>query len=151
MAYLNAFSKELLRKHPPTYFVLTHAVTESATLGGYDIPVDANVEFYIPPISEDPKLWSDPLQFNPDRFVSGKEEADITGVTGVKMMPFGVGRRICPGLGMATLHINLMVARMVQEFEWLNLPSQRTVDVSEKFEFTVVMKTPLRAVLKPRK
>uniref|UniRef100_A0A7N2LB39 Cytochrome P450 n=1 Tax=Quercus lobata TaxID=97700 RepID=A0A7N2LB39_QUELO len=77
---------------------------------------DVNVENYLPGISEDPKLWSNPSKFGPERFVSGKEDADITGVTGVKMMPFGVGRRICPGLSMATVHVHLMLARMVQEY-----------------------------------
>ncbi|KAI5648466.1 hypothetical protein M9H77_34471 [Catharanthus roseus] len=150
MPYLNAVVKELLRKHPPTYFSLTHAVIEPAKLGGYDIPTDTNVELFLPAISEDPKLWSDPHKFDPDRFFTGKEDADITGVTGVKMMPFGVGRRICPGLAMATVHVNLMLARMVQEFEWSVYPENSKVDFSEKLEFTVVMKNTLRAKIKPR-
>ncbi|XP_052200366.1 cytochrome P450 77A2-like [Diospyros lotus] len=152
MTYLNAVVKELLRKHPPTYFSLTHAVTEPAKLGGYDIPTDTNVEFFLPGISDDPKIWASPEKFDPDRFLAGGEDADITGVTGVKMMPFGVGRRICPGLGMATVHVNLMIARMVQEFEWSGYPesSNGKVDLSEKLEFTVVMKHTLRARITPR-
>ncbi|XP_051116042.1 cytochrome P450 77A2-like [Andrographis paniculata] len=144
MPYLNAVVKELLRKHPPTYFALTHAVTEPAKLAGYDIPTDANVEFFLPGISDDPKIWPEPDRFDPDRFFSGREEADITGVSGVKMMPFGVGRRICPGLGLATVHVSLMLARMVQEFEW-SAAAAAPVDLSEKLEFTVVMKNSLRA------
>lgn len=150
MPYLQAVVKELLRKHPPTYFSLTHAVTESTTLAGYDIPTNANVEFYLPGIAEDPKLWSDPEKFNPDRFFSGREDADITGVTGVKMMPFSVGRRICPGLAMATVHVHLMLARMVQEFEWSAYPAGSKLDFTGKLEFTVVMKNALRAKIKPR-
>lgn len=150
MPYLSAVVKEVLRKHPPTFFALTHAVTEPTKLGGYDIPVDCNVEFFLPAISEDPKIWTDPETFNPERFISGGEDADITGVTGVKMMPFGAGRRICPGLGMATVHVNLMLARMVQEFEWSVYPENTKVDLKDKFEFTVVMKNPLRAKVKPR-
>ncbi|KAL5801879.1 hypothetical protein ACOSQ3_033511 [Xanthoceras sorbifolium] len=150
MPYLQAVVKELLRKHPPTYFSLTHAVTEHTTLAGYDIPVDANVEIYLPAVGEDPKLWSNPEKFDPDRFISGGEEADITGVTAVKMMPFGVGRRICPGLGMATVHVHLMLARMVQEFEWSGYPPNSKVDFTGKLEFTVVMKNTLRAMIKPR-
>ncbi|KAJ4720639.1 Cytochrome P450 [Melia azedarach] len=150
MPYLQAVVKELLRKHPPTYFSLTHAVTEPATLAGYDIPTTANVEFFLPGIGEDPKIWTNPEKFDPDRFVSGREEADITGVTGVKMMPFGVGRRICPGLGMATVHVHLMLARMVQEFEWSAYPPNTKMDFTGKLEFTVVMKNTLRAMTKPR-
>ncbi|CAK7325308.1 unnamed protein product [Dovyalis caffra] len=150
MEYLQAVVKELLRKHPPTYFVLSHAVTEPTTLAGYDISVEASVEFYSHGIGEDPKVWNNPEKFNPDRFVSGGEDADITGVTGVKMMPFGVGRRICPGLGLATVHLHLMVARMVQEFEWTAYPPGSKLDFSGKLEFTVVMKNSLRAMVKPR-
>lgn len=150
MVYLNAFVKELMRKHPPTYFSLTHAVTEPAKLAGYDVPTDANVEIFLPGISEDPKIWKDPARFDPDRFLTGGEEADITGTNGVKMMPFGIGRRICPGLSMATVHVNLMIARMVQEFEWSAYPEGSKVDMGEKLEFTVVMKNTLRATVKPR-
>ncbi|KAL5728887.1 hypothetical protein ACHQM5_001915 [Ranunculus cassubicifolius] len=150
MEYLNAFTKELLRKHPPTYFSLTHAATEPAKIGGYDIPTDATVEIYLPTISDDPKLWNKPEVFDPDRFLSGKEEADITGIKGIKMIPFGAGRRICPGLAMAMIHVNLMVARMVQEFEWSALPNQGKMDFSEKLEFTTVMNKTLQAVAKPR-
>lgn len=184
MPYLQATVKELLRKHPPTYFVLTHSVTEPTKLAGYDIPTDVNVEIFLPPIARDPSLWSDPEKFNPDRyeilfkgtkvssmhrqnfnrawgfllvmlmyihrFFTGKEDADITGVTGVKMLPFGVGRRICPGMGMATVHVHLMLARMVQEFEWSAYPPNSKIDFTEKLEFTVVMKNPLKALVKPR-
>ncbi|XP_042034682.1 cytochrome P450 77A2-like [Salvia splendens] len=151
MPYLNAVVKELLRKHPPTYFALTHAATEATRLGGYDIPTEASVEFFSAGIAEDPEVWVEPERFDPDRFYRGKEEADITGVTGVKMMPFGVGRRICPGLGMATVHVNLMLARMVQEFEWSAFPAGGKVDFTEKLEFTVVMKNSMRATITPRR
>ncbi|KAK9153768.1 hypothetical protein Sjap_001248 [Stephania japonica] len=150
MDYLNAFVKELLRKHPPTNFSLTHAPIEPATLGGYDVPVNANVEIYYSPISEDPKLWSNPEKFDPDRFLSGLENADITGVKGIKMIPFGAGRRICPGLSMAMLHVTLMIARMVQEFEWKAPDPDEKIDFSEKVMFTIVMKNTLRAFVKPR-
>ncbi|KAK1310547.1 Cytochrome P450 77A2 [Acorus calamus] len=72
------------------------------------------------------------------------------GVKGVKMIPFGAGRRICPGLAMGTTHITLMLARMVQEFEWLPHPDQPGVDMSDKQEFTVVMNRTLRTLIRPR-
>ncbi|CAN4096115.1 unnamed protein product [Withania somnifera] len=150
MPYLNAVIKELLRKHPPTYMSLTHAVIKPAKLGGYDIPTDVNVEIFLPGISDDPSLWSEPEKFDPDRFFSGEEEADITGISGVKMIPFGMGRRICPGLNMATVHVSLMLGRLVQEFEWSVYPENTRVDFSEKLEFTVVMRNTLRAKIKPR-
>lgn len=68
----------------------------------------------------------------------------------MKMLPFGVGRRICPGLAMATVHVHLMLARMVQEFEWSAYPPNSKIDFTGKLEFTVVMKNALKALIKPR-
>jgi cytochrome P450 len=152
MPYLQAFVKELLRKHPPTYFSLTHAaVKPGSKLAGYDVPADANLDIFLPTISEDPKLWERPTEFDPDRFLTGGETADMTGSAGIRMIPFGAGRRICPGLAMGTTHIALMVARMLQEFEWRAHPSQPKLDFKDKVEFTVVMNQPLLAMVKPRK
>uniref|UniRef100_A0ACD5UB48 Uncharacterized protein n=1 Tax=Avena sativa TaxID=4498 RepID=A0ACD5UB48_AVESA len=152
MPYLQAFVKELLRKHPPTYFSLTHAaVKPGSKLAGYDVPADANLDIFLPTISEDPKLWDRPTEFDPDRFLTGGETADMTGSAGIRMIPFGAGRRICPGLAMGTTHIALMVARMLQEFEWRAHPSQPALDFKDKVEFTVVMNQPLLAMVKPRK
>lgn len=146
MPYLEAVVKELLRKHPPTPLTLTHAVTETTTLAGYDIPTDANVEIFLMGISDDPNVWPDPERFDPSRFLGGDDQ----GRNDIRMLPFGVGRRICPGLNMATVHIHLMLARMVQEFEWCAYPPGSEMDFSGKTEFTVVMKNTLRAVIKRR-
>ncbi|GAA0184185.1 hypothetical protein Leryth_008289 [Lithospermum erythrorhizon] len=150
MPYLNAVVKELLRRHPPTHISLPHAVTEPTKLAGYDIPMDAIVEIFLPGISMDPKIWTDPEKFDPDRFFSSQDEVDITGLRGVKSIPFGAGRRICPGLQMAMVHVSLMLARMVQEFEWFAYPENSKVEFGEKLEFTVVMKNTLRAKIRPR-
>lgn len=150
MPYLNAFCKELLRRHPPTYFSLTHAALEPTTLGGYDVPTNASVEFFLGGILHDPKIWPNPEKFDPDRFLGGKDDADITGVKDVRLVPFGLGRRICPGLTMASVHLNLMIARMVQEFEWLAFPENSKVDFSATSEFTIVMKNSLIGKIKPR-
>ncbi|XP_062225560.1 cytochrome P450 77A4-like [Phragmites australis] len=151
MPYLQAFVKELLRKHPPTYFALSHAAVQPGSkLAGYDVPTDANLDIFLPTISEDPKLWDRPTEFDPDRFLSGGEKADMTGSAGIRMIPFSAGRRICPGLAMGTTHIALMVARMVQAFEWRAHPSQQPLDFKDKVEFTVVMDRPLLAAVKAR-
>ena len=75
---------------------------------------------------------------------------DMTGSTGIRMMPFGVGRRICAGLNIAVLHLLYLVANMVREFEWKEAAGHE-VDLAEKLEFMVVMKKELRPRLVPRK
>ncbi|MBA0863062.1 hypothetical protein Goshw_016257 [Gossypium schwendimanii] len=124
--------------------------TGATTVGGFNIPIDPNLEIFFPGITEDPKIWSNPEKFNPaDRFYLGKEDAHTTGVTMVKMKPFGAGTRICPGLTMATVHIHLILARMVQQIERTSYPPNSNIDFSGKFEFTVVMSNTLKARIKP--
>ncbi|KAF9587792.1 hypothetical protein IFM89_005667 [Coptis chinensis] len=150
MKYLGAVVKETFRRHPPSHFVLSHAATKETELGGYTIPAHANVEFYTAWLTEDPSLWKDPGEFWPERFLEGDGVGvDVTGAKGVKMMPFGVGRRICPAMTLGTLHVYLLLAKMVQAFKWVPIKDSPP-DPTETFAFTVVMKTPLRAVILPR-
>lgn len=65
------------------------------------------------------------------------------------MMPFGVGRRICPGLGLALLHLEYFVANLIWKYEWKAVDGDE-VCLDEKTEFTIVMKNPLQARLIPR-
>ncbi|KAK9749823.1 hypothetical protein RND81_02G153100 [Saponaria officinalis] len=107
MPYLKAVVLEGLRRHPPGHFVLPHAVTKEVELGGYIVPKNAVVNFAVADMGWDPKVWKDPMEFKPERFMSelDEDEFDITGSREIKMMPFGAGRRICPGLGLALLHL----------------------------------------------
>ncbi|KAF6175773.1 hypothetical protein GIB67_035900 [Kingdonia uniflora] len=151
MTYLGAIVKETFRRHPPSHFVLSHAATKETELGGYTVPADASVEFYTAWVTEDPSVWKDPSEFRPERFLEGDGvDVDVTGSRGVKMMPFGAGRRICPAMTLGTLHVHLLLAKMVQEFKWVSVNGVQP-DPSETFAFTVVMKHPLRAMILPRR
>lgn len=147
MEYLKAVVMEGLRRHPPGHFVLPHAVTKEVELEGYRIPNDAVLNFMVAEMGWDPEVWEDPTEFKPERFLGA--DVDITGSREIKMMPFGVGRRICPGLNLAMLHLEYFVANLVWEFEWTET-EEYPVDFSEKQEFTIVMKHPLRAKVTPR-
>ncbi|KFK24754.1 hypothetical protein AALP_AA8G020600 [Arabis alpina] len=147
MPYLKAVVLEGLRRHPPGHFVLPHSVTEDTVLGGYKVPKKGTINFMVAEIGRDPEVWKEPMAFKPERFMG--EEVDITGSRGIKMMPFGAGRRICPGIGLAMLHLEYYVANMVKEFEWKEVQEHK-VDLTEKLEFTVVMKHPLKARAVPR-
>ncbi|MQL73741.1 hypothetical protein Taro_006091 [Colocasia esculenta] len=149
MPYLQAVVKETLRRHPPSHFVLSHAATEDTELGGYHIPAGATVEFYTAWLTENPATWKDPDDYRPERFLVGGDgwDTDLTGARGVRMMPFGVGRRICPAASLGILHIQLMLARMVWEFRWMPVPGEAPPTTEETFAFTMVMKNPLRAAI----
>ncbi|KAL9356569.1 hypothetical protein Peur_049822 [Populus x canadensis] len=150
MPYLKAIILEGLRRHPPGHFVLPHAVTEDVVLDKYVIPKDGTINFMVAEMGWDPKAWEDPMAFKPERFLNGGGETfDITGSREIKMMPFGAGRRICPGYGLAMLHLEYFVANLIWKFEWKAVDGD-DVDLSEKEEFTVVMKNPLQAQICPR-
>ncbi|KAL1208701.1 Cytochrome P450 89A2 [Cardamine amara subsp. amara] len=150
MPYLKAVVLEGLRRHPPGHFVLQHSVTEDTVLGGYKVPKKGTINFMVAEIGRDPTVWEEPMAFKPERFIGEEEVVDITGSRGIKMMPFGAGRRICPGIGLAMLHLEYYVANMVKEFEWKEVEGHE-VDLTEKLEFTVVMKHPLKALAVPRR
>ncbi|OIT26478.1 PREDICTED: cytochrome P450 89A2-like [Nicotiana attenuata] len=152
MPYLKAVILEGLRRHPPGHFVLPHTVTKEVELNGYVVPKNATINFMVADMGLDPKVWEDPLEFKPERFLmeeSDKEGFDITGSREIKMMPFGAGRRVCPGYALAMLHLEYFVANLVWHFRWEAVEGD-DVDLSEKLEFTVVMKNPLRARICPR-
>ncbi|XP_019081367.1 cytochrome P450 89A2 [Vitis vinifera] len=158
MPYLKAVVLEGLRRHPPGHFVLPHSVTQDVSFEGYDIPKNATVNFSVSDMNWNPTIWEDPMEFKPERFLNSNgdgdhadagKEFDITGSKEIKMMPFGAGRRICPGYGLAMLHLEYFVGNLVWNFEWKAVEGDE-VDLSEKLEFTVVMKNPLQAHLSPR-
>ncbi|KAL6857003.1 hypothetical protein ACP4OV_018385 [Aristida adscensionis] len=146
MPYLKAVVLEALRRHPPGHYVLPHAAAEDTTLDGYRVPAGAPVNFAVGEIGLDGEVWEAPGEFRPERFLAGGEgeDVDLTGSKEIKMMPFGAGRRICPGMALALLHLEYFVANLVAEFDWREVPGDE-VDLAEKLEFTVVMKRPLRA------
>lgn len=151
MPYLKAVIMEGLRCHPPAHFLLPHSVKEDVEFEGYLIPKNASVNFFVAQMGWDGKVWDKPKEFMPERFMAGGEGegVDITGSREIKMIPFGVGRRICPGLRLALLHLEYFVANLVREFEWDVIDGEE-IDLSEKPQFTVVMKNPLKARLSPR-
>ncbi|CAL4942706.1 unnamed protein product [Urochloa decumbens] len=152
MPYLKAVVLEGLRRHPPAHFVLSHKAAEDIEAGGYLIPKGATVNFTVAEMGWDAREWDRPMEFSPERFMPGGdgEGVDVTGSREIKMMPFGVGRRICAGLGIAMLHLEYFVANLVREFEWHEVPGEE-VDLAETREFTTVMKKPLRARLVRRR
>ncbi|KAF6990795.1 hypothetical protein CFC21_007951 [Triticum aestivum] len=149
LPYLMAVVKESLRLHPPTPLMLPHKASASVKVGGYSIPKGANVMVNVWAVARDPKVWSSPLEFRPERFL--EESIDIKG-SDFRVLPFGAGRRVCPG---AQLGINLvasMIGHMLHHFEWSLPEGARPEDISmmESPGLVTFMGTPLQAVATPR-
>ncbi|XBH81662.1 hypothetical protein VPH35_107183 [Triticum aestivum] len=152
MPYLRAVVLESLRRHPPSRFILPHAAAgeNGAALDGFTVPKEVAVNFTLGDMAMDRKVWPDPTRFRPERFLAGGEgeDLDLTGSKEIKMIPFGAGRRMCPGIDISLLHVNLLVATMVRAFQWSEVPGE-PVDFTDTLELTMVMKHPLRAKVVP--
>lgn len=150
LPYLKAVILEGLRRHPPAHFVLPHAVSEDVVFNNYLVPKNGTVNFMVAEMGWDPNVWESPMEFRPERFFNSEGEAfDITGKKEIKMMPFGVGRRMCPGYNLAMLLLEYFVANLIWNFEWTT-PNGGEVDLTEREEFTVVMENPLEVCVSPR-
>ncbi|OMO79356.1 Cytochrome P450 [Corchorus capsularis] len=155
MPYLKAVILEGLRRYPVASFLLPRKVTEDVVLNGYKIPKNGIVNFLTGDIGKDPEVWEDPLAFKPERFLMNDENDnrgimfDIKGNRELKMVPFGAGRRSCPGYALALVLLELYVANLVWSFEWQPVDGQE-VDMEEIQEYALTMKNPLKAKLVPR-
>ncbi|KAK9144125.1 hypothetical protein Sjap_004028 [Stephania japonica] len=144
MKYLKAVVLEGLRRHPPAHVGIPHAVKDDVLLEGHLVPRDAIIIFTIAEMGWDPTVWEDPMEFKPERFlVSEMGGLDITGTREIKMMPFGAGRRICPGLSFGMQLLEYLVVNLVKDFKWTARMGD-DVDLSEKIELTSIMKHPLQ-------
>ncbi|XP_061370594.1 cytochrome P450 705A12-like [Gastrolobium bilobum] len=127
LPYLQAVVKETLRLYPPAP-VATRECRQDCKINGYDVPAKTAVAINLYAIMRDKDSWDDPNEFHPERFlVSLKEQEDddpsdhqndATKRMNFNFVPFGAGRRGCPGTTLAFNMINTVVAAMVQCFDW---------------------------------
>ncbi|KAF8389549.1 hypothetical protein HHK36_024065 [Tetracentron sinense] len=150
LPYLHACVKETLRLHPPAPLLIPHRAAESCKVMNYTIPKDTQVFVNVWAIGRDPMIWEDPLTFKPERFLSS--DLDFKG-NNFEFLPFGAGRRICPGLPMATKQVHLILASLIHFFDWYLPPDMDTnkLDMNEKFGVTLQKEQPLLLIPKVRK
>lgn len=150
LPYLQACVKETLRLHPPVPLLLPHRAVESCKVMNYTIPKNSQVMVNVWAIGRDPLKWEDPLLFKPERFLCSK--LDFKG-NDFEFIPFGAGRRLCPGIPMAAKQVPLVIAFLVHFFDW-SLPhgiNPNELDMSEKFGVTLQKEQPLLLIPKVRK
>ncbi|KAJ1257149.1 hypothetical protein BS78_K194200 [Paspalum vaginatum] len=143
MEYLRAVVKEALRLHPPAPLLLPH----NSMQGRYDYDVPSNTMVIVNAwaIARDPGAWDSPEDFRPERFVAGSKVVDFRGQH-FELIPFGSGRRMCPGMNLAVSTVELALANLVGRFDWELPVEDKEMDMQEAPGFAVRKKSPLRAV-----
>ena len=150
LPYLQAIIKETLRLHPPTVFLLPRKADADVELYGYVVPKNAQVLVNLWAIGRDPKVWKNPEVFSPERFL--ESNIDYKG-RDFELLPFGAGRRICPGLTLAYRMLNLMMANFLHSYDWKLEDGMhpKDLDMDEKFGITLQKVKPLQVIPVPRK
>ncbi|KAB1217072.1 Geraniol 8-hydroxylase [Morella rubra] len=146
--YLGAVIKETLRLHPALPLLIPRSPSKSSTIGGYTVPKGARVMLNVWAIHMDPKIWDNPLEFRPERFLEDSGRLDYSG-NDFNYLPFGSGRRICAGLPLAERMLTYVLASLLHQFEW-ELPPGTELDLSDRFGIVTKKRMPLVAIPTPR-
>ncbi|XP_058220936.1 cytochrome P450 CYP82D47-like isoform X1 [Rhododendron vialii] len=146
--YLQAIVKETLRLYPAGPLSGPRELTEDCTIRGYHIPKGTRLIPNLWKIQRDPMKWADPLVFRPERFLAAQKDVDVKGQH-YELIPFGAGRRACPGIAFALQMLHLVLARLLHEFE-LSTPDDALVDMTESAGLTNAKATPLQVLITSR-
>nr|BAM68809.1 putative CYP71AV1 ortholog [Artemisia afra] len=145
LSYLNLVIKETLRLHPPLPLVMPRECRQPVNLAGYNIPNKTKLIVNVFAINRDPEYWKDAETFIPERFENSS--ATVMGAE-YEYLPFGAGRRMCPGAALGLANVQLPLANILYHFNWKlpNGASHDQIDMTESFGATVQRKTELLLV-----
>ncbi|CAA2964771.1 cytochrome P450 81E8-like [Olea europaea subsp. europaea] len=140
--YFQNVISETFRLFPAAPLLVPHESSDNCKIGDYDIPRGTILLINAWAIHRDPVVWDDPTSFKPERFEVGE-------VGPPKLMPFGMGRRSCPGAGLAERVVGLALGSLIQCFEWQRI-DEENVDLTEGTGLSMPKAVPLEAMCKAR-
>ncbi|KAL3505087.1 hypothetical protein ACH5RR_034928 [Cinchona calisaya] len=144
LPYLRCIISETLRMYPPGPLLVPHESSEECVVGGYRVPRGTMLLVNLWAIQNDSKIWEEPRKFKPERFEGVEGTRD-----GYKWMPFGSGRRGCPGEGLAMRMVGFGLGSVIQCFDWERI-GEELVDMTEGPGLTMPKAQSLRANCRPR-
>lgn len=153
LTYLQAVVKEVFRLHPSTPLSLPRIAAESCEINGYQIPKGSTLLVNVWAIARDPDVWTEPLEFRPERFLprGEKPSVDVRG-NDFELIPFGAGRRICAGMSLGLRMVQILTATLIHAFDWDLadglMPEKLNMD--EAYGLTLQRAVPLSVHPRPR-
>ncbi|XP_021859309.2 cytochrome P450 736A117 [Spinacia oleracea] len=150
LIYLKAVIKEALRMHPAVPLLVFREALQDTKVNGFDIDAGTLVIINAWAIQNDPIFWEEPGEFRPERFLNDGSSSsfDFKGQD-FQYIPFGSGRRSCPGISFGIANAELMIATLLFEFD-LKLPDCEMLNMTEIAGITVRRRDPLMIIAAPR-
>nr|WOF00833.1 flavonoid hydroxylase 1 [Dracocephalum moldavica] len=149
LIYLQAIVKETLRLYPAGPLGGLREFAKDCNVAGYHVSKGTWLIVNMWKLHRDPQVWpEDPLEFRPDRFLNEHKNMDVKGQD-FELIPFGAGRRICPGVNFGLHMLHLVLANTLQAFE-LSTVCDEEVDMTESAGLTNLKVTPLDVLVAPR-
>ncbi|KAH7296550.1 hypothetical protein KP509_26G027400 [Ceratopteris richardii] len=142
---LRATVKEIFRLHPVGAFLIPHVSLRDTEVAGYYIPKGTRVLINTYSLGRNPNVWDHPNEFKPARFLD--DEVVELSDRKMRIVPFGAGRRGCPGATLGTMVVLLGLARLIQAFDWT--PAVSPLSLKEAHGL-MVLEEPMKAFACPR-
>ncbi|VAH65434.1 unnamed protein product [Triticum turgidum subsp. durum] len=150
LPYLQAVIKETLRLRMAIPLLVPHMNLHDAKLAGYNIPAESKILVNAWFLANNPEQWKRPDEFRPERFLEEEKHVEANG-NDFRYLPFGVGRRSCPGIILALPILGITIGRLVQNFVLTPPPGQDKLDTTEKGgQFSLHILKHSTIVAKPR-
>lgn len=135
LEYLKMVVKEIFRLYPPAPLLLPHESLQDCIVDGFHIPKKSRIIINVWAIGRDQNSWIDPHKFDPERFIDS--QVDVKG-RDFQLIPFGSGRRGCPGMQLGLTLVQFVLAQLVHCFDWMlsnGMPASQ-LDMTEEFGLT---------------
>ncbi|KAL3525652.1 hypothetical protein ACH5RR_014024 [Cinchona calisaya] len=142
LPYLHNIISETFRMFPAAPMLVPHESSSDCKIGGYNVPQGTILLVNAWAVHRDPNVWDDPTRFEPERFERVQVDAS-------KLIPFGMGRRSCPGSGLAQRVVGLTLGSLVQSFDWKRIGLEE-IDLVEGIGASMPKAKPLEAMCKAR-
>ncbi|XP_061347461.1 geraniol 8-hydroxylase-like [Gastrolobium bilobum] len=145
LPFLQAVVKETLRLHPPGPFLVPHKSEVDVELWGYMVPKSAQILVNVWALGRDSSIWTNPNEFMPERFL--ESNIDFKGQD-FELIPFGAGRRICPGLPLAFRSVHIVLGSLLYGYDWKLADGLKAkdMDMSEKYGLSLHKFKPLKII-----
>ncbi|PNY01107.1 cytochrome p450 [Trifolium pratense] len=148
LEYLRAIIMETLRLYPPTPLSLPHESIEDCIVDGYYVPAGTRLLTNLSKLQRDPMIYSNPLEFRPERFLTTHKDVDVKGQH-FELIPFGAGRRVCPGISFGIQLMQITLATLLHGFDIVTT-NEGPIDMVEYKSLTSIKTSPLEVILTPR-